>query len=435
MSGLAQFLLGSGVTVSGSDIAPSHITDKLVEQGAQVFIGHSAEHIQPGMTVIFSTDIKTCNPEYRRASDLNCPILHRSDLLDLILSDKKALTVSGTHGKTTTSSLLAWVLSQSGADPSCIIGGIIADFNSNSRAGKGEYFVAEADESDGSFLKYTSWGAIVTNIGLDHMSFYKNERALVSAFHDFTKKILSPDHLFWCGDDPRLVQLNLSGVPYGTGDNSILRAANLVQIGWKILFDVHFEGKLYPQVEVALIGKHNALNALAVFGMALKIGLEERDIRAALKSFRGVLRRCEKKGEGQGILVIDDYGHHPTEIQTTLEGIREAIGKKRLIAVFQPHRYTRTRDCLGTYGSTFKAADLLLLTDIYGGGEEPIPGITHEVLMKELRHSHPGSLFYFHRNEIEEQLHCLARPQDVIVTLGAGDLNKVSASFAKSLES
>lgn len=433
MSGLARLLLYAGANVSGSDAASSYVTEGLIKEGARVFIGHSSTHIELKMTVVYSSDIKQDNPELQAAARMNCKVLHRSELLAKLMSGYRSLAVAGTHGKTTTSSLLSWVLEQGGLDPAFAVGGIVSHFQSNARHGRGDYFVAEADESDGSFLQYQPWGAIITNIGLDHLAYYQTEAALVHAFEQFFQKVLSSEHLFWCGDDPRLARLGIPGISYGKGSGCRLRASDFQQRGWAMSFDVHFEGRFYPKVEAALIGNHNALNALAVFGMAVKLGLEEEKIRIALKSFGGVQRRCEKKGEQGGVLVLDDYGHHPTEIRTTLEGIRKAVQKRRLIAVFQPHRYTRTRDCLGTYGAVFTAADIFVVTDIYGAGEEPIEGITHESILEELRPHMAIPLYYIPREVLESQLLKIVQPQDVVVTFGAGDLNKAASNIVKLL--
>jgi UDP-N-acetylmuramate--alanine ligase len=431
MSGLARILLAAKANVSGSDRVSSPVTERLTREGAKISIGHSSENIHSKHTIVFSSDIKPDNPELLAAHRLKCPILHRSELLAKLMSRYHNLAVTGTHGKTTTSSLLAWVLFYGDLDPSFAVGGIISHFQSNAHYGKGQYFVAEADESDGSFLQYQPWGGIITNIGLDHLSHYQTETELIHAFDTFIQKISSHEHLFWCGDDERLSHLNIQGISYGIGEKCRLKASHIQQKGWSISFDVHFEDQFYPQVEVALIGKHNALNALAVFGMALKLGMDEKQIRNALKAFTGVQRRCEKKGELGDILILDDYGHHPTEIRTTLEGIRDAIKKRRLIAVFQPHRFTRTRDCLGTYDGVFSSVDVCIITDIYGAGEDPIPGISHENIVQELQSKLLIPFYYVPRQELEAHLLTLLKPHDVVVTLGAGDLNKAASNLAK----
>lgn len=424
MSGLAKLALDQAIEVSGSDVASSHVTENLSLVGSRIFIGHSATHIQSDMTVIYSTDIKKDNPEYAAAVDLKCPLLHRSELLQAMMASYQSLAVAGTHGKTTTSALLAWVLECCGESPTYAIGGIIPQFSSNSGKGSGKYFVAEACESDGSFLNYAPFGAIVTNIDLDHMDFFVNEAALNEAFSAFMHKV--KHHLFWCGEDSRLQKLNPKGKSYGFSEGCHLRASNFRQNEWSLSLDACWEGKWYKNIEAALVGRHNALNVLAVFGLALSLGLEEKKVREAFKSFGGVLRRCEKKGEMHGILFLDDYAHHPTELQATLKAIRQAVGERRLIVAYQPHRYTRTKDCEGMYGEVFNEADALFLTEIYAARETPIPGISHEGILAEVQRKLKSRCRHSPRKKIAHELASFLRPHDVLVTFGAGDITKLS---------
>lgn len=433
MSGLARLLLSRNIAVTGSDLASNYVTEGLERAGAKVYIGHSPQHIDSNATVVYSSDIKTENLEYQTAMRLHCPLMHRSDLLLELMSGYKTLSVAGTHGKTTTSSLLAYVLTEAGIDPSFAVGGIIPQFQANAKHGQGDYFVAEADESDGTFLKYPSYGAIITNVDLDHMNYFGTEKNLIDSFKQFASQVQSKNHLFWCGDDIRLRRLALHGTSYGLSKECALRASNVRQEGWKILFDVEFNEVNYTNVEVSLIGLHNVLNALAVFGLALTVGAKEEVLRHALKTFQGVNRRCEKKGEVNQILLLDDYAHHPTEIETTLHGIRSAIGKKRLVAVFQPHRYTRTKDCLGTYGQIFDSADELLITDIYAAGESPIQGVSHDNILEEVRQRSRLSCRYVPRKDLLKFLASDLHPHDVLVTLGAGDITKLGSELSAEL--
>lgn len=432
MSGLARLMLSRNFVVTGSDLSTSYLTEGLAQAGAKVLIGHSAQHVEPDTTVIYSSDIKIDNPEYQAALRLQCPLLHRSDLLIELMSGYKTLAVTGTHGKTTTSALLAAVLTSSGLDPTFAVGGLIASMQCNSRHGQGEYFVAEADESDGTFLKYHPFGAIITNIDLDHMNHFGTELALVEAFQNFAGKVTSSKHLFWCGDDTRLRGLGLPGTSYGLNKDCQLRAHNFSQKGWGLTFDVEFQGKIYSQVEVALVGRHNCLNALAVFGLALTLDIPENVIRHALLTFKGVKRRCEKIGEFQGILLLDDYAHHPTELATTLRGIRSAIGERRLVAVFQPHRYSRTKDCLGSYAGIFDAADSVFMTDIYAAGEALLPNISTMHVLDEVSQKARIPCCYVPRHELDAKLTEYLRPHDVLVILGAGDITKLGPSLLKS---
>lgn len=427
MSGLARLLLSQGIAVSGSDIASNATIEELVRMGALIYKGQKKEHVPTEAIVVYSSDIKTDNPEYQAALELQLPMQHRSDLLEELVQESRSLAVTGTHGKTTTSSLLATVLAEGGADPSFAIGGILPAFQSNARLGKGNFFVFEADESDRSFLKYHPFGAIVTNIDKDHLNNYEGSEALlVEAFRTFMMQVQSSSHLFWCGDDEFLCALNRPGQRYGFNPHCEWRIKDYHQMGFKLFFDLEHHGKLYSAIELALVGQHNVLNGAAVFGLAMTLGIEEKKIREAFKAFKGVLRRCERKGLAHGVLFLDDYAHHPTEIEATLKGIREAIGThQRLIAVFQPHRYSRTLDCLGSYGSIFDAANEVLLTDIYAAGEAPIPHLSHRLIQQEIEQASKVPCHYVARSALSHFLKQFVRPDDVVVTLGAGDVTKI----------
>ncbi len=420
MSGLARILLEKKALVSGSDRSPSLITEELGKMGAAICSTHAKENVSCDMSIVYSSDVPSHNPEYQAALQWNCPVLHRSDLLAELMKGYTVLAIAGTHGKTTTTALMTSVLKESGLDPTFAVGGILKQYETNAALGKGPFFVAEADESDGTFLKYDPDFAIITNIGKDHLSHYGDEAALIKAFKTFAEKT---KNLFYCGDDERLSKLSLKGVSYGFSEHCLLRASNARQEGWENVFDITFNGRLYRQVEVSLIGKHNVLNALAVFGLALTLGVPEEQIRSAFRRFAGTKRRQEKKWEERNILFLDDYAHHPTEIRTTLQGIKEAVKGRRLIAVYQPHRYTRIKDCLGSFSSIFDAADELIITDLYSAGETPIPGISHEPIVSEVT-SLP--VCYVPRAALAAHLFAKAAPHDVIVTLGAGDITKLS---------
>lgn len=435
MSGLARLLLSRNAKVSGSDIALNPVIEELVKGGAVIHKGQAAENIPLHANVVYSSDIKIDNPEYQGALKMQCPLLHRADLLAKLLEGHKALAVAGTHGKTTTSSLLATVLVDAEFDPSFAIGGILPAFRSNARFGKGEIFAFESDESDRSFLKYHPFGAIVTNIDNDHLNNYEgNFDLLVDNFKIFMSQVQSSHHLFWCRDDSHLSHLNFPGQTYGVHPNSDWRVTSIHQEGFRVCFDLKHQNHLYSNIELPLTGHHNALNGAAVFGLARTLGIPEEVIRQSLKNFKGVLRRCENKGEYNGIQFLDDYAHHPTEIQTTLHGIRQAIGKRRLVAVFQPHRYSRTKDCLGSYGTIFDVVDQLILTDIYGGGETPIPNLSHLQIQQEIEQKSNVACQYVSRSALTHFLSEFVQPLDVVVTLGAGDVTKLSGEVLVRLE-
>lgn len=423
MSALARICLGRGHVVSGSDKKPSALLEELAAEGVALDFEQKGRHVSADMTVVYSSDIGAENPELLRAKEVNARLFHRSDLLGELTLSKRTLLVTGTHGKTTTTSLLAHVLETAQKQPSYAIGGIPLSLGRNGKEGKGADFVVEADESDGSFLRYSGFGGIVTNIGLDHLSHWKTEEALIEGFAQFTKRLSSPEHLFWCSDDERLSALHLPGISYGFGAGAKLRLLSFVQEGWKSIFSFTFRGTLYEGIELPLIGRYNALNAAAVFGLCLELGLSEQEIRKGLQSFQGVKRRCEQKGEKQGITLIDDYAHHPTEIAATLASIKKGAGGRRVVALFQPHRYSRVSTCWDDFKGAFSSCDLLLVTDIYSAGETPIEGCTATRLAGEMEALH------IPRGELCEKVTEKVMPHDIIVTLGAGDITHFAAEL------
>lgn len=431
MSGLARILHESKSIVSGSDASDGHTVQELRNSGIVVSIGHDAVNVPVGAEIVYSSGISAANPELKYAKDSQLTVLHRSDLLNLLMQNSKPLLVTGTHGKTTTSSLLTSVLIHCGVDPSYALGGILKDSNLNAKKGAGPHFVAEADESDGSFLRYTSFGAIITNIGLDHMDHYKTEDNLLASFKQFSEKVESQDHLFYCGENERLKSLKLKGISYGFSSDCQLKGSNFRQVGWKVIFDVEFDGHFYPNVEVTLSGYHNALNALAVFGLTLRLGLKESLIREGLKNFQGVKRRGELKGEVCGVQVFDDYGHHPTEIRATLRAIKNAMPNRRLVVLFQPHRYSRTRDCLDQFFTSFDAADEVVLTDIYAASESPIPGIHAKSILEGLK---IVSARYIPKENLLEGLTAFIKPLDTVVTMGAGNIWQTGEALVDRLK-
>lgn len=426
MSALARILLKKGYTVSGSDVAPSPLVDALVQAGAKVKLGHSPEAIVRGSTVVYNSMIAKENSEFIQAQKLGCHLVHRSAILALIGKEYKTLAVTGTHGKTTTASLLTSTLKAAKLGPTFALGGILLEEGTNGECGSGPYFVIEADESDGSFLDYPVYGAIVTNIDKDHLDHFGTFENLRASFKRFMEGVSSKEHLFFCKDDPSLLRIAEEGVSYGFRSHAQWIGIHYRQEGWNCVFDIRHGSKEYRQVELGLVGMHMAANALAVFAMATTLGIEESVIRRAFKYFLGVSRRCEKKCEANSVLILDDYAHHPTEIKTTLEGIRRAIGKKRLLAVFQPHRYSRTNACLNDYKDVFNAADELVVTDIYGAFEKPIEGLTGEVVLSKIKESCSLKCSYIPKAELKESLIHKIRPEDVVVTLNAGDLTKIS---------
>ncbi|MDR2539995.1 MAG: UDP-N-acetylmuramate--L-alanine ligase [Chlamydiales bacterium] len=433
MSGLALIALEKGAMVSGSDTMHSYITHGLQKKGAKIFIGHKKEQIPLDAIVIYSSAISSDNPELIFAKSHKLSILHRSDLLALFMQPQEALLVSGTHGKTTSSSLLAHILLEKEMQPSFAIGGFIRGSSANASYGKGCYFIAEADESDGSFLKYNPFGAIITNIDHDHLDYWQTMDGLVRGFKRFIDSILSLEHFFWHGDNLWLSEIVTQGHSYGFDKKNALFIENHRQDKWKNIFTIRFENQRYTEIEIPIIGRHNILNASAVFGLCLKLGIREEKIRSAFISFKGVNRRLEYKGEVKGILFYDDYAHHPTEILTTLRAIKSAVGSTRIVLAFQPHRYSRTLACLDEFGVAFEAADVVVVTDIYAAGEMPIQEVDEELLLRKINEGARRPAYYFSRSKLSCQLVKILQAGDCLITMGAGDISELSYDIMEKL--
>ncbi|MEZ5315537.1 MAG: UDP-N-acetylmuramate--L-alanine ligase [Chlamydiales bacterium] len=417
MSALARILLEKKYLISGSDISFSQNISELIKQGAIFQQGHSAKYISPQHTVIFSSGIKEGNPELLAARALNCRIMHRSQLLAELMQGHRSFACAGTHGKTTTASLLNAVLTEGGLDPTFAIGGMVQGVNG--RIGQGNFFVMEADESDGSFLNYRPEGGIITNIESEHIHYYKTIESLYRAFEDFINRFQNTEHLFYYGDDLELKKLmGNKGISYGFSPDCLLQIYNFKQEGWKIYFDFNFQEHVYKQVEVSLIGEHNALNAAGIFGLALRLGVQEEKIRIALAKFSGIERRCQKRTENNSVLYLDDYAHHPTEIAKTLKSIKMAIEERRLVVLFQPHRYTRTRDQMQKLGKAFDMADLVYIDEIDPANEEKIEGINSDKLIQEIRAV--SNVPCFPSKDFTPLM-----PHDVFITMGAGKVNHI----------
>jgi len=344
-------------------------------------------------------------------------VLHRSELLNELMKGKKNLLISGTHGKTTTTALLSSVLMEAKLDPSFVIGGLLLSLNTNGRAGKGEFFIAEADESDGSFLKPDSYASIVTSLSDDHLDYWGSSRMLELAFSQF---MAQAEHLFWCCDDPRLAALHPKGTSYGFSEGAALHLSHFRETASGIVFDLNG----YTDIELSLRGRHNALNAAAVFGLALHLEISEEAIRRAFKAFAGTARRLEFKGEMHRVALFDDYGHHPREINATLQALRGKIRERRLVVVFQPHRYTRSRDLFDEFANCFSEADVVFMTDIYSAGEAPIEGISSAALYTRMREKLGAKLHFLPRTFLETGVAAALKTFDVVLTIGAGDVTK-----------
>lgn len=440
MSALAEIACDQGISFSGSDKSGNERMQQLRKRGGEIFLEQTKANLHAllkkglassDITVVLSSSIKPGHPEWEEAKALGCQILHRSDVLAQFVNQAESYAVAGTHGKTTTSSLLTTVFACARKNPSFAIGGVLNNMGSNGCWHKGSPFVFEADESDGTLIKYRPEGAIVTNIDTDHLDHHGSLEALARNYAQFLSQVKNKNKLFCCGDDPILREkaTQMKAVTYGFSPGCALKLSNFRQEGWRTHFDLEFEGKSYRDLSVAMPGLHQALNAGAVFGLATRAGIAEEAIRAALSTFKGVQRRCTVRGDVKGILILDDYGHHPTEIKATIEGLKKAIGERRLVAVFQPHRYTRTRDCLGTFGGAFSAADEVFIAELYTAGEPPIPGISHQNILDEIE----GSYELLRAGQIEK-LTAFLKKGDVCLMMGAGDITHTASALAVALE-
>lgn len=415
MSALARILLQNGHPVQGSDAVASPLLDALQKEGADVQVGHSAISLKNAQQVVYSSGIQEDNVELRQAKEKNIPVFHRSDLLNELMRGKKNLLVTGTHGKTTTTALLTSVLLEAQLDPSFVIGGLLRSLNTNGKSGKGEYFVAEADESDGSFLKTAAHSAIITTLADDHLNFWGDSKQLDRAFQQF---IDQTHHLFWCADEPRLRALQPKGISYGFSSDANLVISHFRQTETGIVFDL---GDC-KQIKLNLLGRHNALNGAAVFALARSLDVAESTIRSAFAKFAGTCRRLEWKGEAHKVTVYDDYGHHPREIAATIKALRDHVRERRLIVVFQPHRYTRVRDLFEEFTTCFSDADEVFLTDIYAAGESPIDGVSSAALFTRMRSKMGAKAHFLPRSRLEEGVAAALKPLDVVLTIGAGDV-------------
>lgn len=432
MSGLAELIKNMGAVVTGSDLNESQNTLRLKSLGIPVAIGHTLENIQNPDVVVYSSAVQKDNPEIKRARTLKIPIIPRAEVLAEVMRLKRGIAIGGTHGKTTTTSMIASILINGRLDPTVVVGGRLDLIKSNSLLGQGEWLVAEADESDGSFLRLTPEIAVVTNIDNDHMEYFKSDANLEAAFADFAYRTPFYGLTIACGDDPRVRKVfqdyNKRILFYGFERHNDLQLQ-----GEKSRYEVISKGKLLGRFDLNLPGRHNALNAAAAVAVGLEVGLSFQVCAAGLSSFVGVDRRFHWKGEARGVKVYDDYGHHPTEIAAVLQAFREKFPDNKVKVLFQPHRYTRTQTSWNEFLKCFDLADEVYVTDIYAAGEKPIPEISSERLTAEMKHSNvkyvgPGK---FALGKIQSEL----KQGDVLVTLGAGDIWKVGMEFLAEFSS
>ena len=428
MSGIAEVLLTLGFTVTGSDLRESDITARLAELGALITYGHRSENVQDAHVVVVSSAVRPDNPEVQEARRRLIPVIQRAEMLAELMRMKYSVAVAGAHGKTTTTSLVASILRKAGLDPTCVIGGRLNSLGSNAKLGSSRYLVAEADESDGTFLMLFPTVAVVTNIDLEHLDFYKGMEEIKAAFLAFVNKVPFFGLVILCVDNENLASLVPSlkrrYVTYGISEKADLRAVNLRHEGFNTRFVVLHKGQALGEVVLSTPGVHNVVNALAAIAVGLELDIDFEIMREALEEFSGIHRRLELKWSNE-IKLIDDYGHHPTEIRATLSAIR-SVWKGRTIVAFQPHRYTRTKALLDEFVTSFNDADVLIVTEIYAASEERINGISGRLFADRVRTGGHGNVqFLATKEEVVEAVADQARPGDLVVTLGAGDIYKV----------
>lgn len=434
MSGLARIALSDGITVSGSDSKDSTVLTALAALGATIFNSHSASNVDGADVVIYSTAISANNPEIARALERSIPIMTRANALALLMHGLNSIAIAGTHGKTTTSSMATVAFQACGTDPSFAIGGTLSASGSNAHRGSGKYFIAEADESDGSFIAYHPHAAIVTNIEHDHVDFFATADEVTQVFANFAKTIPSDGYLIYCNDDPGSRALgeavsHCTTYSYGTDASSDLKIDQIELTPAGSRGRAIWKGTVVGTIELTVPGKHNLLNAAGTLALAMALGLNPAAFLSGLSSFRGAGRRFELKATVNGIRIVDDYGHHPTEISVTLEAARRYADAGRVLVIFQPHRYTRTQAFLDGFAASLDTADDVTLLEIYAASEKPIPGVSAELIAEKMKHG----IFLPNFVDASERIIALAQPGDVILTLGAGDVNSLAPIIADGL--
>jgi UDP-N-acetylmuramate--alanine ligase len=439
MCGLAELLHNLGFQVTGSDINENEAVKRLRRLGVKVSLQHSAENPAGAEVVVYSSAISGDNPELVWARQSHLPVIPRAEMLAELMRLKQGIAVAGTHGKTTTTSMLASILAQAGLDPTFVIGGRLNSIGSNAKLGAGDLLVAEADESDGSFLKLSPIYIIVTNIDCDHLDYYPNLPAIQDAFVEFINKVPFYGSAFLCGDDPNLAgvmpRLNRRIHIYGMNPQAELSANSVKPAPMSTSYRLVTNGEERGEIAVNIPGKHNVYNSLAAIGVALELGVKLEDIKKALADFHGIEMRFQVVGKtADGIIVMHDYAHHPTEIKATLTALADSW-HKRILAVFQPHRYTRTQHLLQEFARAFSLADQLVVTDIYSAGERPIPGVQAEKIVELAQEfGHRRAIYIADKAEIPAKVGELAQPDDMVIFLGAGDVWKVAQETAELLE-
>ena len=429
MSGIAEVLLNLGYQVSGSDVKESEVTRRLAALGCEISYGHRKENVREADVVVVSSAVRKGNPEVEVAEQRLIPVIPRAEMLAELMRMKVGIAIAGTHGKTTTTSLIATVLAAGGLDPTVVIGGRLNSIGSNARLGQGDFLVAEADESDGSFVKLMPTIAVVTNIDADHLDYYSDIDEIKEAFLGFLDKLPFFGLAVLCLDHPNvqslIPRLKKRFTTYGLTTQADYQAKEIVFEEFSTTFDVLHQRKEVGRLRLQMPGLHNVYNALATVATAFEFDIPFRVVQESLGDFKGIQRRFQVKGEKRGILVVDDYGHHPVEIMATLKAARSGW-KRRVVVVFQPHRYSRTQALFKEFLSAFYDADVLVLTDIYPAGEDRIEGVEAKSLFEGIReYGHKDVTYIPNKKEIAEHLLRILKPGDLVITLGAGDITQI----------
>lgn len=439
MSGIAELLLNLGYEVSGSDTAPSDITKNLKNLGGTIFKGHSAKNIKNADVVVTSSAISSENSEVVTAREASIPVIPRAEMLAELMRLKYGIAIAGAHGKTSTTSIVASILDKGDLDPTVVIGGKLKSISSNAILGQGDFIVAEADESDGSFLKISPTIAVVTNIDREHLDFYQDLDAIKKVFLSFINKIPFYGLAILCLDNEPIQDLipkiTKRYTTYGMSSQADLQARNVVMEGLKSRFCVYHRGEKLGEVVLNLPGIHNVYNAMASIAVGIEIDIPFDIIKHALEALQGVQRRLEIKGETKGITIVDDYGHHPTEIKTTLYAVKECWPDRRIVVVFQPHRYTRTKALFDDFTRSFYQSELLLVLPIYSAGEKEIKGIDSIALYEGIKmYGHKEVIYVEGFKKAVSYLKEILKEGDVLITMGAGDVWKVGEQILSELE-
>ena len=444
MSGIAEVMHNLGYTVQGSDIAEGYVVEGLRQRGIKVMIGHAAENLGDAAVVVTSTAVKRSNPEVAAALEQRVPVVRRAEMLAELMRLKRTVAVAGTHGKTTTTSMVAALLDAGGVDPTVINGGIINSYGSNARLGTSEWMVVEADESDGSFLRLDGTIAVVTNIDPEHLEHYGSFEAIKDAFVEFIENVPFYGCAVLCIDHPEVQAViprvrDRRVVTYGFSAQADVRGENVTPYPGGNRFDAVIRQRDGSQRRIAGIdlpmpGRHNVQNALAAVAVAAEMGCEDAEIQGGFSNFNGVKRRFTKVGEIAGATIIDDYGHHPVEIRAVLAAAREGVSTGRVIAVVQPHRFTRLRDHLEDFESAFNDADMVFAAPVYAAGEAPIDGISSDTMVQGMKaRGHRSAQVIAGPDELAEALAQVVQPGDMVVCLGAGDITKWAAGLADAI--